>query len=134
MDWKDTVMDAKGITEAINRVYPSGTGTYQVNVADRAIAKAQAEITGKIMYDDGFKAGYDEGVKEGLGVDMAALELAKRAGRREVVEAVHQLCPLLQTGQDIQTVAGNSCKGGDTSYLMLRLLDWQAQLKEWGIE
>ena len=58
MDWKDTVMDAKGITEAINRVYPSGTGTYQVNVADRAIAKSQAEIS--------FPAGEKQGIEKGI--------------------------------------------------------------------
>ena len=34
-------LNDKEITKAIDRVYPSGTGTYQVNPADRAIAKAQ---------------------------------------------------------------------------------------------
>ena len=29
------------ITQAVDKVYPSGTGTYQVNVADIAIAKTQ---------------------------------------------------------------------------------------------
>ena len=31
------------ITEALNRAYPSGTGTYQVNIADIAIAQAQLD-------------------------------------------------------------------------------------------
>ena len=34
-------LDDKGITEAVNRVYPSRTGTYRVSAADRAIRDTQ---------------------------------------------------------------------------------------------
>ncbi len=36
-----TVIGDAEITKAINKVYPSGRGTYQVNPADKAISKAQ---------------------------------------------------------------------------------------------
>ncbi len=34
------LLDNSGITEAIDKVYPSGKGAYQANVADKAIVKA----------------------------------------------------------------------------------------------
>ncbi len=34
------LLDNKEITEAIDKVYPSGKGAYQANVADKAIVKA----------------------------------------------------------------------------------------------
>lgn len=40
---KSPLLSDRQIIEVINRVYPSGSGTYQVNVADRAIAQAQRE-------------------------------------------------------------------------------------------
>ena len=86
------------------------------------IAEAQNKLLFK-QAEISFKAGQESGCfAEGWAI-----------GIKEVVDAVHQLSPLLHAGQDIQTVAANSCKGGDTSYLMLRLLDWQAKLKKWGI-
>lgn len=37
------LLDNKGITEAIDKVYFKGAGIYQVNVADKAIVKATAK-------------------------------------------------------------------------------------------
>jgi len=104
-------MDAKGITEAINRAYPSGTGTYQVNVADRAIAKAQAEIS--------FKAGYEAKESE---FEVARIALSEvygnghKAGIREVVEWIEKNI-LMNFG-----------------IVSVRTDEWQAKLKEWGIK
>ena len=126
MEAKDTVMDAKGITEAINRVYPSGTGTYQVNVADRAIAKAQAEIS--------FKAGYEKG---GLDSSNDFAE-GKRTGIREVVKVVQEMVRLLG-----KVVPANqnamiewAVKSQDSVYTNAGATYFigQAKLKEWGVE
>jgi hypothetical protein len=50
-----------------------------------------------------------------------------------VVEWVETHQQGLYVGQDMQIVAGNDCKYGDVSHLLLPWLKWQANLKEWGL-
>ena len=59
---------------------------------------------------------------------------AFQQGRREVVEWIKSHQDGMQAGQDIQDAAGNNCKYGNTSHLLVRWLDWQSQLKEWALE
>ena len=60
-------------------------------------------------------------------------EESYKAGQKSVVEWVEQHSPILIAGQDIASVAGNELRQQVSYYPIIRLLDWQAQLKEWGI-
>jgi len=66
-------------------------------------------------------------------VRKAQAKTSFNAGIREVVEWVMSHQDGMFAGQDIQDVAGNDCKYGNTSHLLVRWLDWQSKLKEWGI-
>ena len=62
------------------------------------------------------------------------LEEGRKQGRQEVVDWIHNYSELLIVGQDIAQSAGNEIKGDTSYYPIIKLLEWQAQLKTWGIE
>ena len=69
---------------------------------------------------------------------LAQAEISFKAGQdsmlKEVKEWINNHQQGLCAGQDIQEVAGNDCKYGNTSHLLLPWLDWQAFKKSKGIK
>jgi len=60
-------------------------------------------------------------------------EISFKAGIKEVFEWIMSHQDGMIAGQDMQLAAGNECKYGNTSHLLVRWLDWQSKLKEWGL-
>jgi len=127
MDWKDTVMGEEKLQEICDEF--NGTAR---DVLEE-VAKAQAEITGKIMYDEGFKAGRDSRKGEIEELMSMAFRDGERIGTRKVVEWIPEL---------IQKIKDNMWKDdwGVRGVLYEDMLDSlvkklvKAKLKEWGIE
>ena len=115
--WSDTVMSEYKIKTLLS--HPLKRNPAHEGFPLRGVvAKAQAEITGKIMYDDGFKAGYKEGVKN----HHECCKMDYKAGIREVVE---WMIPNFL----IDTDNKSAFAGGQIS-----LERWQAKLKDWRLE
>ena len=83
--------------------------------------------------DGSYPCGYKDEAKL---PDCDLCHKVREASIREVVEWLHNNSPTIQIGQDIATTAsGFGGKIGDTTYYpLIKLLDWQAKLKEWGIK
>jgi len=124
MEAKDTVMSNEIVALKWNKAvdsYNKLTPKYMRKdwemylEAAMQITKAQAEITGKIMYDEGFKSGR-EAEREFILQNTDRDKRARLEGIKEVVEWVednHSYCT-----KTLEFMAVNK-------------LEWQAQKKEW---
>ena len=88
-----------------------------------------------------FKAGQeDQAALDQLNFDKERMEFwnkiaeAKKTGRMEVVKWIKEHSPLFIAGQDIALSVSNEIKGETSYYPIIEWLEWQAKLKEWGIE
>ena len=113
MKAEDTIMSPEQIT-----------GWLDGNPVSTLVAK-QAELS--------FKMGQDDIMRLTHPYFQAIAKDNYEAGINEVVEWVMSHQDGMMAGQDVQEVAGNDCKYGNTSHLLVRWLDWQAKLKEWEI-
>ena len=77
-----------------------------------------------------FKAGYKQGVDDA----NKCGRMDRLEGIKEVIEWIMSHQDGMMAGQDVQLAAGNECKYGNTSHLLVRWLDWQSKLKEWNRE
>jgi len=57
-----------------------------------------------------------------------------KAGQQSVIDWLKEHSPIFIAGQDIAAVAGNEIKELTSFYPVIRFLDWQAFLKEHGLE
>ncbi len=73
---------------------------------------------------------------EGAGkmVRQKQADISFRAGMEKVVRFVNTNQQGLVMGQDLQIVAGNNCKYGSTSHLLLPFLAWRDFIEELGLE
>ena len=109
MKAEDTVMNPRQIQDEFTS-WAAFTEKYQENGAWQ-VAKAQAEIS--------FKIGKTAGVAESLIPSLKAIEASRKAGIKEVVEWV-------------KTHSFES--EGNKWAVSLWDKEWQAKVKEWGIE
>jgi len=125
MEAKDTTMSPIKLSEVIQHFpdWDLNRGNKFIEELCTYVAKAQAVIT--------FSAGYKQRKKE---ENPVVLGTDYKAGIRLVADWVNSHQDGILEGQDVQDVAGNSCKWGLTSHLLLRLLEWQDKIKEWGID
>lgn len=108
-DWKDTVMSDERIQNALLGA-PSpylGSSAEKWRAEYKAVAQAQAEITGKIMKQEGIKE-----VVEWIQANQGHID---RWMKKE--ERVRHYCP--------------NC---DNNIIGVYPSEWQAKLKEWGVE
>jgi len=122
MEAKDTVMKDSQIWDIILQIIISPEEPIVIQDG-RAIAKAQAEITAPIFFEEGRKAGYDKAVKDAVVPIEKAFKGGKKAGIREVVEWLKP--------NGLVSWYDTSCGHG---VICIKQEDWQDKLKELGIE
>lgn len=115
MEARETVMSPQTISKVKGQWVGGQSGG---ETPENELLKAQAEHTGKIMYDEGFKAGYDQGVYD-TRITPEAQMMFRRIGIKEVVEY-----GLFLEKNYSHTDWGN----------MQFRMDMLDKLKEWGID
>ena len=105
---KDTVMTAEQLLAIENKFHLGENLADYKGLRDYIIDKVIARMQAKIS----FKAGKEE-------------------GRKELVEWLKEHSPTMIIGADIASVAGHDMKQDISYYPLIKLLDWQAKLKEW---
>lgn len=101
---------------------------------DKGISEPEELDLRKAQADISFKAGYRLGLYDKLDSDDEGYGAGKKTGIREVVEWLQANSPFLIAGQDVfAESAGNSMKQEISYYPNIKLVDWQAKLKEWGM-
>ncbi len=103
MEAKDTVMKPNQIVEAMSE-WKDDNGIAWEDW--NTVMTKQAEIS--------FKAG-------------------KQVGIKEVVDWIKTNSSLFIAGRDIEKLAGSNNREATSYYPIIKYLDWQAKLKEWGI-
>jgi hypothetical protein len=133
MEAKDTVMSE----EEINKVFItsevedlSGIGLYgcskqTILYNPKAVAEKQAEVS--------FKAGYEKGIIVANGNHNENMAQQYKAGMQKVVEWIQEHSNMFIAGRDIEKMGASNNKEATSHYPIIKYLDWQAQLKAWGL-
>ena len=116
--WEDTVMTLEQIYNAKAYAYNKATGSEDSRELDGdiGIAKAQAEISFKAGYDQGWSDNkpYLPDANEPWDREQIVFDDGKKAGIKEVVEWINEYTDFAAPHP-------------------FGRLDWQARLKEWGL-
>lgn len=128
MKAKDTVMKPVELDNLAEQ-YPcldfSFEDDYQTEC--EIMREAQAKIS--------FKAGYKEGLADREDAGDQEYKAGKLAGIREVVEWLHKHSPYLIAGADLFAESAGHEMSQDISYYPnIKLVEWQAKLKEWEVK
>jgi len=114
MEAKDTVMEKNQIKDVILKHYCSPETTRKdISIHDHEyeIVEAQAEISFKAGREEEHKE-LEEAIAEGIEIGKV---VGKQAGIREAVECIEEMGLIKYSG-------------------LISRTDWQAKLKEWGIQ
>lgn len=88
---------------------------------------------GEDVFEISFKAGQEDVMRLTHPYFQVIAKHWKQVGIKEVVEWITEHSPIFITGGDIADCAGHEIPGDTSYYPVIKWLEWQAKLKEWGI-